>query len=41
MIRITELKQMIRERGVKDAKDFLEIRFDKPGVRSGVIDEER
>jgi hypothetical protein len=40
MIHITELKEMLRQRGVEVAKDFLEIRFDKSGVRSGVVDEE-
>ncbi|MDQ4143929.1 MAG: hypothetical protein M3198_09345 [Actinomycetota bacterium] len=40
MIHITEIKKMLQENGVEDAKDLLEIRFDKPGVRSGVVDEE-
>lgn len=31
---------MLQKSGVEDARDFLEIRFDKPGVRSGVVDEE-
>jgi hypothetical protein len=40
MIHITELQRMLREKGVEDARNFIEIRFDKPGVRSGVVDEE-
>jgi hypothetical protein len=40
MIHITELQRMLREKGVEDARDFIEIRFDMPGVRSSVVDEE-